>query len=272
MTAITNFKSIYVNSSPAYRDLGGTNENFTITENGNHFSRLPRRVKLMKANIPYTWNNITVANNSFILKEFPGPTTFNVTIPDGHYNGTELATAIQTALNTSGAAYTYTVSFSTTTLHFTISATGNFSLDFTGSNSIATQMGFPVGYISPVGATTDSTIVAQLVPDYEIFICSDLVEGCDNGIVRFTPDPPATSAALGGILAVIPLSACFGAVIGFQDCCDGPFFPISQSYYGKVRSIDDNALKSMNFFLQFPSGIPVNLNGAHWSAQLLFEF
>lgn len=272
MSAALPQKVIYINSSEGFRDDGGSNEDFTITENGHHFAGIPRRVKLARASIPYSWNNITDNNNTLTVVE-TGGNTAAITVPNGAYNGSTLATALQTVLNAGALVYTYTVAFDNTAVRFTISATGTFSLDFTDANNVARALGFSPNEVTTPATTLVSSNVAQLVPDYEIFICSDLVEGCDNGVVKFTPDPPIAAGVNGSqILAVVPLSTCFGGVINYCACDCAPFYPISQSLYGKVLSSGDVSSKPIRFFLAFPSGIPISLNGLHWSAQLVFEF
>jgi hypothetical protein len=272
MAAALPQKVIYINSSVGFRDAGGSNEDFTITETGHHFASVPKRVKLVKASIPYSWNNITANNNVFAIQENPGNSA-TITVPAGAYNGTTLASTIQTLLGSAGLLNTYTVTFDTSFVRFNFAGTGAFTLSFTPASSIAMQLGFVAGSTYGPDTSITSANVAQLVPDYEIFICSDLVEGSDNGVVKFTPDPPISAGVSGSqILASVPLSTCFGGVINYCACDGIPFFPISQSLYGKVLSTGDNSSKPIRFFLAFPSGIPVFLNGLHWSAQLVFEF
>jgi hypothetical protein len=259
-------KSVYINSSN--RDIGTIPENFTITIDraDSRFSYPPRSVKLTSANIPYTWNNITVENNQFNLIEPPG-FPIPITIAPGNYNGTTLAAAVQTALNSSGAAYTYTVSFDSTTLLFTFdSSSGNFILDFDVSNTIATKLGFPNGYQTISNITTVSTQLASLLVDTELFICSDLVGGIDNGFANLTPGPPVSNQ----ILAVVNITGCFGGVIEFRSRDDDPFYPIVQSEFGDQRKTIE--LRSMRFFLRFPSGFPLDLGDQNWSMTLAFQF
>ncbi len=267
MSAATNQKTFYINSSAAFRDPSGTNEDFTITTTTFRLASVPKRVKLINACIPYTWNNITDFNNTFTLIEPGVPASYIITVPDGHYDGFTLASILQTAIMAATPTLTYTVVFSSTTLKYTISATGTFQLDFTTSNSIAVQLGFNVDTITSPDTSTTSTDVAQLIPDYQIFICSDLVTGSDNGVMVWTPDPPSSSE----VLASVPIAGCFGGIITYVTNGE-PFFPISQSAFAQQKNPGDTSPRVMRYFLRFPSGIPVNLNGVHWTAQLVFEF
>ena len=177
-------KVIYINSSDVYRDAGTTNEDFTITKTTQEFPVEPKSVKLINATIPFTWNNITSDNNTFSITE-DGTGTDSFVIPDGNYTGTQLAETIQELLNNSVIlTQTYTVSFNSQTLKYTFTTTpSGAQITFAATNSAALLLGFNADSTSPGTASTsfDSVNSAQLIADYEIFICSDLVKGTDNG-------------------------------------------------------------------------------------------
>jgi hypothetical protein len=262
---MTSKYALYVNSNNRDSGGGNTNESFTITDTSNRFSVPPRSVKLTSACIPYTWQNVTTGNNQFTLTEAgPGIT---ITIPPGNYSGASLATAVATALNTSGATNTYTVTFSSATQKFTISATGNFTLTFSLSSTIAKRLGFTAGTTTPSGTSVTSTSVAILADDNEIFVCCNLVEGIDNGYDILVSGAAANSQ----ILAVVPINSTpQGNTIVYTAQDDDPFFPITQSEWGKIYSAGDTTARSIAFFLQLPSGDTVNLQSLAWSAVLVF--
>lgn len=259
------YRAIYFNS--ANRDALTTPENFTITDSGNQFTYPPKSVKLTYAAIPFSWNNITAANNRLELIEEPNPGVI-ATVPPGNYSGTALATAVQTALNTVAVLNTYTVSFNALNLTFTIDGTGTFSLDFGVPNTIATRLGFATDAITTPGTTVTSTEQAMMQSDNEIWVCSDLVGGCDNGFVNFAPGA-ATNAE---VLAVVPINTTFGNTIFYASNPDNPFFVTTQSNFGKVQSQTNPTTPAVRFFLQFPSGFPLELNGLNWSGTLTFGF
>lgn len=260
-------KSLYVTS--AARDLLTTNENFTITDTAKRFSIPPKEVKLTYATIPNTWNNIvTGSNDTFNLIEPPNPGIL-VTIPAGNYTGSALASALQTALNVVAVLNTYTVLFNSNPVGFTITATGNFQLDFTGPAAFATRIGFVPGTTTVSAGIITSPQVPQINVDNEICICSNLVGGIDNGVSKFAPG----AATNDQILAVIPIgSSSYGSNIVFFNSTDNPFYPITQSAWGKIQLPTDNTSKKVSFFLAFPSGFPVSLNGAIWSFTLSCNF
>lgn len=264
---MSNIKNIYISSAPGFRDNGGTDENFTITKQSSVFNLLPKRVKLLSANIPYTWNNITSSNNAFTLIELPGPTTHsNVTIPVGHYTGTSLATILQDTLNAIvGVVHTYTVVYNTTTFKFTISATGFFQFNFTIANSIAQALGFDE-IITASSNSITSNNVAVINPDSEIFITSNLVGGIDNGVIPYFTGSTSDLK----ILASIPCTSCFGGTINYMANELEPWYLTSQSAFSMIPLTSGPVV--LTFGLFFLSGIPVNLFGAHWSANILLEF
>lgn len=98
--------------------------------------------------LDYAFSSQTVdvdsTNNKLNFKESSSELT--ATLSDGNYTFAQLASEIQTQLNSAGSL-TYTVSYSSTTLKFTIAATAGFSLLLkTGTNvatSIFEEIGFP---------------------------------------------------------------------------------------------------------------------------------
>jgi hypothetical protein len=259
-----NQKSAYVNSADRY---SGTAENFFVIDTG-RFSLPPQYVKVISANIPYSWYNITTANNEVSVSEPPSVTIVDVTIPVGNYTGATLATALQTTLNGAGLTHTYAVTYSASTNLFTISANGNFILYFTASNNMAMRLGFVSGSQTTSAMSVTAPNQAAFSDDNEIFICSNLVSGIDNGYTKFDNIVPATNDQ---ILAVVTLNASPGATINYTATSADQFFNITGSAYGKIQSPYDITQKTINFYLQLPSGDAINLNGLNWSMTLLFS-
>jgi hypothetical protein len=259
---------VYINS---LNRTTGTNEDFYINENisaGPHFGppQVPGRVKLIKAAIPFTWDNITSNNNKFTIIDSMG--SYPVTIPIGNYSGSSLAPVILAAIVAAGPADTYTVTYDSATLKYTIAATGDFQLDFTVVNSAGNLLGFG-NVITPGGiGSVTSTNVAGILPDYEMFVCSDLVGGSDNGVILF--NQPANSEQ---ILAVVPINACYGGIIQYCPCGDIPFYSCIQSPFSAAyQNPGSQSVPRIRLYLRWPSGNPINLEGAHWTCQLNFEF
>ena len=100
-----------------------------------------------------------------------------------------------------------------------------------------------------------------LLPFTEISICSNIVEGSDNGIISWSVNPSEGS----NILAIVPINTCFNGIVQWKSSSDLPFYNISQSRFNTATS-------EIRFALKFPDGSPVNLNGYDWSALLVIEF
>jgi len=264
-------RTIYINSSD--RDLGGTDQDFTITKDSTVFSKTPISAKLACVSIPYTWNNVTSSNNMFTITETAvGSDTFS--IPPGNYEGSALATALQSIINASGVLTSnFTVIFDSTSMSFTINnALNTFQIVFTAIGSAAELLGFSPDTSNPGSAanTVSSTGMVKLLPDYEIFVCSDLVAGSDNGVMVWSPTYTATLSSQSQILGRIPITACYSGVINYCLNVELPFYSIVQSNF--VRAIEQELPCTVRFFLALPSGLPVDLNGYHWSAEIVLQF
>lgn len=273
MAAInTLLKQIYINSSAPYRDVGGTDEDFTVTEVGRHFGPplAPKRVKLACAAIPYTWYNVTSSNNTFSFTDASG--TYNIVITPGNYDATSLASAIATLMNGVGSPLTYVVTASPTTFKITFTTTGNFNLDFNVANSADLLLGFLASTVTAPALTVTAPNILGLVSDNEIFICTDLISGADNGLIPWTPGPAASSNR--HVLANVTISASYGSILTTCGNDNNPFFDMRQSPYvaAAISRSDTPPPRRMHFWLEFPSGLPVSLNGSHWSMTLIFDF
>ena len=268
-----NRKVIYINSLEVFRDAGTTNEDFTITKNSQEFSESPKKAKLISACIPYTWNNITSSNNTFdVIEDTVGTDT--ITIPEGNYTGLQLATVLTTLLNDSGVlTQVYIVTFDEQTLLFSYSTTGANGFQFTFTDDTSKLLGFAVG-TSPGAPSVSflSDIGAILLSDYEIFICSDMVIGSDNGVIPWNVQPIPDAYNQNQILARVPIRGCFSSILNYTVSIDSPFYLITQSKFAKSRDGSDPDTPSIRFFLRFPSGATVDLNGYHWTAEIVLEF
>ena len=103
--------------------------------------------------------------------------------------------------------------------------------------------------------------------DYEIFVCSDLVGGSDNGIIPWNDAALPSYLNQNQILASVPINKCYNTVLYYTSPDDVPFFPVVQSPFSSGITT-----QPLRMFLKFPSGIDVDLNGYHWTATLVFEF
>jgi hypothetical protein len=258
-------KAMYINSTVR---SSGTNEDFTIITTGDTLDNVPKSVKLLNASIPHTWNNVQVGSNNFTFIDHL-LVSHTVVIPAGNYTGTTLATAIQTAMNVPGPD-TYTVTFSATTFKMTFTTSGaTMGLDFATSPGLATLLGFVAGTVYGPSASITSPNVVNIVKYLEIMICSDLVTGSDNGVIPLTPNAPILDLA---ILAAVPINACFGGLVCYSAHPELPFMPVTQSPFSKIPGPNDNEPQSVRFYLLWSDATPVDLNGASWTAEIVFDF
>lgn len=117
----------------------GTIDNFSVRMNNiAHIEKLSIR----KIVIPLTWYPINQYNNRL---DFNDGVLRNITIPEGVYSAVTLAAEIQSQMNASPSALTFTVLFNNVTNKITINETSgptNFALNLNIDNSIHEIIGF----------------------------------------------------------------------------------------------------------------------------------
>lgn len=260
-------KVVYVNSRN--RDIGGTPQNFAITDTENNFAQIPQSVKAVTICIPFTWYNVTSANNTFTFTGTLSGGPLSFVVPPNNYTGSSLATKLQSLLISTavaGGPHNYTVTYDVSTGKFTFNVTTEaFSIDFTVPNNMSNILGFN-SVVLPTANTQISSNVANLIIDTEIWVTTNLISGCDNGVVPWLNTNP--SANTQGILACFPIQGCFGDIINYTLPPQFPFFNITNSEFSKTKTIEP---RKMTFTLKFPSGAPLDLNGHDWSIQILFD-
>lgn len=262
---VTDVKNVYINST---NRSAGTSNDFTIT-NIPPFENNPVTAKLVNACIPFTFYNIMAPGNTLTFID-SAATPHTVVIPPGNYTGATLATALALAMNGAGSPDTYTVTYDATTYLLTFNSTGNLTLDFTTTPNMAKQLGFISGNLYGPALIITGVQMVNLLVATEIFICSDLVNGSDNGVIPWIPSP--TPSGTGGIFARVPLMACFGSIIVYNASTELPYYSVVQSTFSKLMDPNNNVLRTMRFYLTFPDGTPVALNGFDWSCEVLFNF
>lgn len=89
------------------------------------------RFKILSAYIPNSIDCVNESNNTISWRE--GATIFYVTIPSGRYDLTTFPAALETAMNDSPSASTFTVQYNLLTRRITIGSSGTFQV-LPGSN------------------------------------------------------------------------------------------------------------------------------------------
>jgi hypothetical protein len=87
---------------------------------------------------------INSTNNTFVFRENSGVVDHVATVPAGSYNGTQIASALQTAMNsaTPAPANTYTVSFNSITYKINITTTLPNTYSVGAASTILNKIGF----------------------------------------------------------------------------------------------------------------------------------
>ncbi len=170
--------------------------------------------------------------------------SWNVQITPGSYNNSELVTAIQNALNNSGTALVFTVTYNSTTLLLTISATGSFSLNFTGSNTLYLVMGF----LQQIYSSTGNSITAPnaFIVSYPLNILIRISE-LGNGYIRSNTINMATY--------IIPITSNSGDYIIWE----------KNSHFKQFVDIEHKAIAQLSISLWDTNNVPISLNNSEWS-------
>jgi hypothetical protein len=250
-----------------------TQSNYTVT--------LPKiyesiySVTLRSAEIPQSWYAFSSAagNTSFVVTVNSTPTT--ITIPDGNYTASSLASALQSALVAVYGAGTFAVSHSSTTnmLTFTKSS-GNFTFSFAAQ--VQSRAGIPVpstatwwglGYFmgfnkidyTSNGSVLSSVFQVQLNPFNYILMELDFINKEDECSID-----NRMSGRIDGAFAKIPTQpSTSGNVIFFREwCC-----PMNKSVMYPPMS----QLRTLNIKFRFHDGTLINFNNADHSLTLEFE-
>jgi len=239
-------------------------------------------IKILEAQIPFTWYVFNNKNNSFILQE-PGA-TLNVTIPVGNYNASTLATAWANAMTAASTAtdaghFTYTVTYSALTQKFTVSTTNapsvtnvTFSIIFPTVNGIegntdpsimmggnATQTSTPFIKGPPDIYWVLEMPNAALVtgPNY-LYLNSQKIGSLTN---TYLPEGAENFGSLGPQITKIPVNTQAGGVIFWSD-------PAPQRWF----RVDFNSnVPQLDFYLtlgNWNNQVPLSLNGCSFSIKL----
>lgn len=186
---------------------------------------------LLHAEIPNTLNNVSVKNRTITLsftKVGFVQTFTSVTIPEGFYNGVDLAGAVQTALNgltaTTGAVFVVTYVNFSRRLRFecTIQAgqpgLSELTFLFTDHQATGKLLGFQQDtiYVNPAGLplldgaparVLISTFLPQLYGDHSIYVRSSFKS--NNVYTNYTD-------GASNIIARVPINVGFGQIIYYN--------------------------------------------------------
>ena len=219
----------------SFNKSSGTPENFQIP-----FNYKGTRIKLLEAAIPMSYNNINTGSFS-VTGNATG--VFNITVPGDRYTLQTLAEYLQTEFNAAVIGQSYMVTANAAG-QLIISATEQFSLNFTTSTL---NIGFS-GITPAANIVKGNSILSVLQVASHILICSQNIRGIDNG-------PNIAGTGVHNILHAVPL--CGSGITNYRASTKAPWIKLTQPITG--------------FYLAFPNGFPVNLNGADYAFKILIN-
>jgi hypothetical protein len=221
-------------------------------------------IKVLQAEIPFSYYVINALNNRFSLTEPAGTAT--VTLPVGNYNSTTLSAALATVLTSTSSGLngrTYTVTYNNSLEKFTItSSTGDFVLTFTDSNQTNPRnvIGFLPGTNTSSGSVLAAPYTSQISGPNYVYVNSTQIGSITNTLL------PQNSVNLqsgqkGPQIARVPIRCNPGDVSFYKDPCPDHWFDLEN-----LRQI-----QSLDLYLTLGNQAPeqaLRLNGQNFSVKL----
>ncbi len=268
----TEFEFDSFDSNQAY------DQNYFTTDWPNFFMGKPLNnvaaIKVLEAQIPFTYYVFNSTNNTFTLTESDGGGDTTVTIPVGNYDSTTILTALATALNTASAnSHTYTVTYSASTQLLTVTSnagsTNTFTLTFgtslndPGRTNPRLWLGFSGGAnTSSAAQVLIAPSVVQLTGPNYVYLNSRTFGALvhlylpGNGILN-----PAGAAADGPQIAKIPITSQPNGITYWQDPNPLMWFDVGNTSFSG----------NMDFYFTLGTNgieVPIDFNGAPFSIKL----
>lgn len=121
--------------------------------------------------------NVSIYNSAYAVNSYnntlkinTASTNYTATIVNGNYSLTAFATALQTALNTSGSSSTFTVTANTANFTLTITSTLSCTFYFATYPLNAALLGFSPTTLSGVAVTSNFVVNLSTIPYYQLYI------------------------------------------------------------------------------------------------------
>jgi hypothetical protein len=226
-------------------------------------------VKIIEAQIPFSWYVFNSGNNSFYLYEEGDYVTFAVvTLPIGNFTTAQMVTNLKTALDAATMnALTYTVTYDATTLKFTFVNTGAspFAFSFgaadnSGNINPRLYIGFPGGFTYSTVQTMVAPNAALVSGPNYVYVNSQKIGQLCNMYL------PQGATNLGGgnsgpQMAKIPVNVQSGGIIYWQE-------PDPQKWFDFENLTQ---LDRLDFYLTLGNTTtqnPLRLNGLGFSLKL----
>ena len=202
--------------------------------------------ELVSASIPVSWYTIAQGKNTFELTHSGSTTT--ITITEGVYTLTTLATAVQSAINT--ANFTVAVQTTTNRLLFTFNAA--FSL-LVSHDQLASVLGFQKNVtVASQNNVIRSTRVPELLPPYVSVCIKQLGSSYASGLGHELPST-----------FLVPCDQNSGSVCNFNG---GSHFEQKKTYRHCNTTVSQ-----LDCTLRDQHGDVIDMNGLPWAMVLKME-
>lgn len=216
-------------------------------------------IKVIQAEIPFVFDVITPANNTFIYTVSAVDNL--ITIPVGTYTGVQLAAQLQVLMQAVSAGFLVTWNSQLLKFAFTQLTAVPWSLTFNSRNTAYSVVGFYPGFtvtaVTGAGSQILSASAAQVTGPYYLYVNSRQV----GSMVNFNLPDGGVQAGIGPEICRIPINVGYGSVIFYNDPTNDKFFDF---FIG-------NQFDSMDFYLtlgrdQYQK--PLDMKGSPWSLKL----
>lgn len=208
-------------------------------------------IRLTYAQFYNTIYNVTTSNNFIDVKI--SSSTYSANITPGVYNANTFGSALQTAL-TAAISNTWTVTYNSNQLTYTIGGASNFQLLFSSGTHAAVSMWRMTGFASSNGltgidttngtSTTSTQVVNFSLP---LYFYINLTNICADKI--FTSDGDSFSF-------VIPLDASSGSIVQYDSLSNFP------QYLKRPDNL--NVINNVSVSLTSRSSSGISLNGSEF--------
>lgn len=180
--------------------IKSVNRNKSIYTSFSNFRYTLKQPVICNSCIIHNWSiyntsyNVNTNNNKYYI--IYNNTTYNITIPEGNYSTTSLATALQVELNATNNNVVYTVTYDSKTFKYTITASQSTTFNLVGAlfgfNSILTGTSITAQAIAFCSVTPYYLLVFKNLPidnylsdlQYHVFIDNNVPTGSLNSNTR----------------------------------------------------------------------------------------
>ena len=209
-------------------------------------------IYLQSASIPNTEPSVmTGINDTLVFRENGGVVDFTAIIPEGFYSATQYASILQTTMNAvPGIANSYSVSYNSQTLKFTITANLPNTFAIRSNSNMLNEMGFSQAQLNTFTTTKTAAYVCDISGSHYIDVKSS-----------FPTKTIAAGLNRNDILARIQLDVPKSNIVYFKQPVDSNTIIVKRldleqlefqilNDRGTLFKIDPNQKICLNFFIK----------------------